>query len=239
MDKLAAEIIAAHGGVEQWRRFTTMKAHLVQGGALWALKGKAGLLDDTSVTIDLTAEHASHAPFGDASRRSAFSPDRVALLDATGETIEALERPRDSFAGHQLDTPWSDLQLAYFAGCAMWTYLMMPFLLAWPGIEAEEIAPWDEKGERWRRLRVHFPASIATHSGEQTLYVGDDGLLRRHDYDVEIAGNTPGAHLISDYVAVQGIKIPTRRRIFPRAPDLSVVPEPLVVSIDLDGIVLA
>jgi hypothetical protein len=239
MDRLAAEIIAAHGGLEQWRKFTTLKAHLIQGGALWALKGKDGLLDDTWVTVDLTREHASHAPFGDAGRYSSFAPDRVALLDAAGATIAALDEPRASFAGHVLETPWSDLQLAYFAGCAMWTYLNTPFLLAQPDVQTEEIDPWDENGAVWRRLRVRFPARIATHSSEQTLYVGDDGLLRRHDYDVEIAGNTPGAHLISDHIVVEGIKIPTRRRIFPRAPDLTVVPEPLVVSIDLDRITLA
>jgi hypothetical protein len=30
--------------------------------------------------------------------------------------------------------PWTRLQLAYFAGCAMWTYLNTPFVLAWPGV---------------------------------------------------------------------------------------------------------
>jgi hypothetical protein len=49
-------------------------------------------------------------------------------------------------------TPWTDPQLAYFAGCAMWTYLNTPFLLAWPGVVCEELSPWQENGESWRRL---------------------------------------------------------------------------------------
>jgi hypothetical protein len=62
--------------------------------------------------------------------------------------------------------------------------------------------------------------------------------VRRLDYDVEIAGNTPGAHYVSDYATVSGIRFPTRRRIFPRLPDGTSLAEPLVVSIDLDGIAL-
>jgi hypothetical protein len=238
MHDLAKTIIDAHGGLERWRTFSTLSAHLLQGGALWSLKGHAGLLDDTNVTVDLRRERASHAPFGDAGRKSSFTPDRVSLTTASGEVIGELDAPRQSFAGHTLETPWTELQLAYFAGCAMWTYLNMPFLLASPGVESTRIDPWDEDGETWERLRVRFPADIVTHSTEQTLYVGADGLLRRHDYNVEIAGDTPGAHYISRYQDVQGIMIPTRRRIFPRQPDGRAMAEPLVVSIDLDRIEL-
>ena len=85
---------------------------------------------------------------------------------------------------------WSDLQLAYFAGYAMWTYLNTPFLLARPGVESEEGDPWQESGETWRRLNVRFPADIATHSTEQSFYFDQQGLLRRQDYNVEIDGGT-------------------------------------------------
>jgi hypothetical protein len=239
MDELAHSIIAAHGGLERWRTFGTLSAHLIQGGALWSMKGKAGVLDDTNVNVDLRREHASHAPFGSEGRHSSFTPELVQLLSDDGSVLEELSSPRSSFAGHTLETPWSDPQLAYFAGCAMWTYLNMPFLLAEEGVEAAEIEPWTEADETWRRLRVHLPARIASHSTVQTLYVGSDGLLRRHDYDVEIAGDTPGAHYISDYTEIQGIKIPTKRRIYPRQPDNLPMRELLVVSIDLDKITLA
>jgi hypothetical protein len=238
METLVKTVLDAHGGLEHWKTFSSLSARLAQGGALWSLKGKAGVLDHTVVTVDLRGEHASHHPFGDQNRKSSFTPQKVALLTPKGEVIEELSQPRASFAGHTLETPWTDLQLAYFAGIAMWTYLNMPFLLVAPGVEAQEIEPWTENGETWRRLAVTFPASIATHSTQQTLYVADDGLLRRHDYDVEIAGNTPGAHYVSDYVEIQGLKFPTKRRIFPRGPDGQSMPEPLVVSIDLSDIKL-
>lgn len=239
MTGLAAAVIEAHGGLERWQAFTQVTARLVQGGVLWALKGKAGMLDEVGVTVVLDRQFVSHAPFGPAGLRSAFTPDLVTLAGPDGTIVEELRDPRASFAGHTLETPWSDPQLAYFAGCAMWTYLTIPFLLAHPGVETEEIERWSGNDGAWRRLRVRFPAGIATHSAVQTLYVDEANLLVRHDYDVEIAGGTPGAHFVSSYVDVSGIKFPTRRRIFPRRPDGQALPEPLVVSIDLSEITLS
>lgn len=236
MHPLVEKTINAHGGLERWSSFSTVTAHLKQGGALWMLKGQAGRLDDTNVTVGLHEEWASHHPFGEGGLVSSFKPDLVKLKDAAGNVIESLHNPRASFAGHALDTPWSQIQLAYFAGIAMWTYLTMPFLLAAPGVQVEEVGPWQEKEETWTRLKVTFPPTIATHSTIQTIYVDAHGLLKRHDYDVEIAGNTPGAHYIDGYVEVQGLKFPTIRRIFPRQPDGQAMAEPLVVSIDLSDI---
>jgi hypothetical protein len=240
MHKLAEFAIKAHGGLARWNTFRTVSADLLQGGVLWSLKGKAGVLDTVNVKVDLTREWASHSPFRTADQRSIFEPpQRVAIERMDGTVLEELRNPRDSFKGHTLETPWNDLQLAYFAGCAMWTYLNTPFLLAQPGIDADELEPWKEKGETWRRLKVTFPARIVTHSTIQTLYFDQRGLLRRHDYDVEIAGGTSGAHYVSDFVDVSGILFPTKRRILPRQPDGKSLAEPLVVSIDLSNIILS
>lgn len=239
MTQLKDLVIQAHGGLDRWQQFSQISADLVQGGVLWTLKGHPDTLARATVTVGLKEQWASHAPFGAGDRRSRFTPGRVAIEDRDGALLEELVQPRASFAGHTLQTPWTELQLAYFAGCAMWTYLNMPFLLAWPGVESEELEPWPTDNGDWRRLAVRFPAGIATHSAVQTLYFDAEGLLKRHDYDVEIAGNTPGAHLIEDYADVSGIKFPTKRRIYARQPDGSFSTEPLVVSIDLSNIRLS
>lgn len=238
MTPLAQTIVDAHGGLDRWNQFELLSADLHQGGALWSLKGQAGVLDQTTVTVGLKRQWASHAPFGEAGRYSRFAPASVALIGPDGQIEAELPTPRDSFGGHTLETPWSPAQLAYFAGYAMWTYLNMPFLLAWDGVQSEELPVWQSEGNTWRRLRVTLPVSIASHSTSQVLYVDEEGLIRRHDYDVEIAGGTPGAHFIDGYVDVQGIQLPTRRRIYPRAPDGQAMAEPLVVSIDLANYVL-
>src|ERR1700733_11683672 len=104
--ELAKLAIEAHGGLERWNRFTTLSAHLIQGGVFWGVKGKAGVLDDVMVTVDLRSERVSHWPFGSPDRRSRFEPQRVALEDATGKVLEELLQPRSSFQGHTFETPW-------------------------------------------------------------------------------------------------------------------------------------
>ncbi len=239
MTDLLETAIEAHGGLARWTQLATVSARLVQGGILWALKGQPGVLDDVFVTASLHEQRVSHHPFGAAGRRSAFTPERVAIETDTGTLVEALHQPRASFAGHTLETPWTILQLAYFAGTAMWTYLTQPFTFALPGFETTELDPWQEAGEQWRRLHVVWPGYLATHSTEQTLYFGEDGLIRRHDYDVEIMGGNNAAHYISDYTQVAGIMIPTKHRVFPRAADGQALGEPLIVSIDLSEVTFA
>ncbi len=236
MSDLAALAMDAHGGLDRWRTLRTISARLFQGGVLWPLKGQDGVLSDVDVTVDLRREWASHRPFGAADRHSSFQPDRVAIETSDGDVLEERFNPRQSFQGHVLETPWDSLQLAYFAGYAMWTYLNTPFLLAFPGVKTKEIQPWQESGEAWRRLQVTFPASIATHSAEQTFYFDENGLLKRHDYDVDISGGTPAAHYVSELKESSGIVVPTRHAIFGRQPDGSPVPAPVVVSIDVSEV---
>jgi hypothetical protein len=235
---LAQFAIEAHGGLERWNRFSTISAHLIQGGVFWGAKGKADVLRDVTVKVDLRNEKVSHWPFGSEDRRSRFEPQRVALENANGEVIEELLQPRSSFKGHTFETPWTDLRLAYFVGCAMWTYLSTPFFLARPDIQSEEIEQWQEGGETWRRMKVRFPKDIATHSTEQILYFDQQGLLKRHDYHVEISGDIAAAHYVSDIKKFSGIVFPTKHRIFGLQPDGHAAPEPLVVSIDIDQLVL-
>ena len=203
------------------------------------MKANGAQIADVGVTVATDRQWASHAPFGATGLRSSFSRERVAIESEDGRVVQELLAPRASFAGHQLSTPWSDLQLAFFVGCAMWTYLNVPFVLAWPGVESEEAGFWREDGESWQRLIVHYPEKLEVFTKTQTIYLGEDGLLRRMDYDIEIAGNTPGAHYVGDYIEVAGIKFPTQRRIYPRQADGRSLSEPLVVSIDLAGIELS
>jgi len=236
MNDLLEAALEAHGGLARWNQLESVTAHLIQGGALWALKGQAGVLDDVIVTASLHQERASHRPFGAADRRSVFTAERVAIVSDEGTILEALDQPSASFAGHKFETQWTALQLAYFVGTAMWTYLTQPFTFALPGFQTRELEPWDKDTQRWRRLQVTWPSYLATHSTEQTLYFDADGLLARHDYDVEISGGTGAAHYVSNYEEVAGIRLPTKHRIFPRAPDGRSLAEPLVVSIDLSQI---
>jgi hypothetical protein len=79
---------------------------------------------------------------------------------------------------------------------------------------------------------VTFPADIHSHTRTQITHFGPDGLMRRHDYTVDILGGATGANYVSDYVDFQGIKMPTKRRIYAYDENMQKVPEPLLVSLD-------
>lgn len=236
MNNLAQLTIDAHGGLQRWHQFDHVSAHLRNGGVLWTLKHQQGVLDDVNVRVALRREWASHSPFLKPNLRTSFEPQRVAIESTDGHVVEERVHPRASFAGHGVDTPWDRLQLAYFAGYAMWTYLTTPFFFAMDGVATEELEPWHENGETWRRLEVTVPQSIATHSTVQTFYFSTDGLLKRHDYDADVLGGTPAAHYVHEYQEFSGILVPTRRRVLGRRPDGTPAPDPLIVTIDLSEV---
>jgi hypothetical protein len=239
MNALADLAIKAHGGIDRWNELKQVKAHQLVGGMLWSLKEADGIINDTYVTVDLHHERASHSPFTGRDLHSVLEPNRVAIESLAGEVVEERLNPRQSFAGHTLETPWDRLQLAYFAGYAMWTYLTTPFIFAFPGVTSEEIEPWQENVESWRRLLVSFPDTIATHSRQQTFYFDKAGILRRHDYDVEIAGGSQGAHYVFDHKIVDGILVPTKRTVFVRQADNTPDHNIRTVTIELREIVFS
>ncbi|MBF7015703.1 hypothetical protein QUC32_28955 (plasmid) [Novosphingobium resinovorum] len=233
MSDLLDFAIKAHGGLDRFSKFNFLTARLRQGGALWALKGQEVTLRDANVKVDLHKEWATHWPFSPTTHHSIFTPGKVLIEDDAGRVVEELVDPRPTFAGFELETPWSLPQLGYFAGYAMWNYLTAPFLLARPGVLAVEVDPWSEGGETWRRLRVEFPNAIATHSRIQHYYFDENGLLRRHDYEVEIQGNNSAAHYLTGPVVVDGITLYSNMRIVPNTPDNVPMSEPELVTIEL------
>ena len=230
--------LRAHGGLDRWKKLTSISAHRSFGGAIWDIKQVPGIVDDGEFTVWIKDQRTSLRPFTAPGLKTAYTPGRVGIETLDGDVVEVLEKPRSSFAGHSLETPWTALQLAYFTGYAMWTYTAEPFNLTLPGVQTEEGEPWAENGRRWRRLHVHYPATVATHSSHQVLYIDDDGLIRRRDYEVDIAGGSPAAQYVSDHDAIDGIVVPRTRMIYVRAADNHPIHEQLVVSIELTGVTL-
>ena len=237
MNALLARILEAHGGLNRWSGYAKVDATIVSGGGFFPLKGAPQDAAPRRMTVWLHEERASVVPYGAPDQWTLFTPDRIAIEKLDGTPVAERKAPRDSFAGHQMQTPWDSLQRAYFNGEAVWTYLTTPFLLAMDGVQVEETEAWHEGSETWRDLRAYFPGSIETHSLVQDFFFGeDDLLLRRHDYHVNIAGGFPAAQLTSEYVVANGIKLPTKRRAYARGPDHRPITELLMVSIDFSEV---
>jgi hypothetical protein len=239
MTFLLDEVLEAHGGLDRWRQFSRAEANVITGGGLFPLKGLMPDLSTRRMTVWLKEERASVLPFGAPDQRAAFTPERLAIEKLDGTLVAEWAHPRSNFIGHAMSTVWAPVHRAYFNGYAMWTYLNTPFVLQWPGVEVTEEEPWTDGGETWSVLRVYFPDHIATHCALQHFYFGPDRLLRRHDYNVDIAGGFATAQLTTGYIESCGIKLPSQRRAFAMGPDRRPIPELLLVAIDLSNVVFS
>jgi hypothetical protein len=238
MNELLDLAVKAHGGLERWNKVKSVKVAASITGAIWFVKSKGDALKDVVMTIDTKKERVI-TDFPGQDKRSIFEPSKIVIEKMDGTLIDARDDPEESFAGQQQSTPWDDIHVAYLSGEALWTYLNTPFLYTQAGFATEEISSIQVENETWRRLQVTFPADVKSHSREQISCFGPDGLLRRHDYTVDILGGAPGLNYASDYRDVAGIIVPSKRRIYAYEGNYQLVKEPLLVAIDMGEITLA
>lgn len=237
MTPLLQTATEAHGGLKRWAEVRTIVVSASITGAIWAIKGQTNYLNDIVMRVD-TKRQQIVTDFPELDKRLTYEPSRVTLESPVGIISQERSNPEASFAGQSLETPWDPLHVAYFHGEALWTYLNTPFLYAQPGFITEEIGSIDAGGERWRRLKVTFPDHIKSHTKEQISCFGPDGLLRRHDYTVDILGGATGLNYAYDYREVDGLQFFTKRRVYAYESDYVLVPEPLLVNIQVNRLTL-
>src|SRR5271155_5834236 len=231
-------VVKAHGGLERWNKVRSIKVAASITGGIWGVKGQGDFLKNVVLTAETRKERLT-VEFPGQDKRAIFEPNRVVIETADGKLIEARDDPEKSFEGQQRETPWDDIHVAYFVGEALWTYLNTPFLYTTEGFVTEEIPSIQAEVETWRRLKVTFPDNVKSHTREQISCFGPDGLLRRHDYTVDILGGATGLNYARDYRNVDGIIFPTQRRVYAYEGDYQIVKEPLLVAIDIAEITVA
>ena len=237
MNELLQRAVEAHGGLDRWNKVKAIKVAASITGGIWYVKGKGDFLKNVVLTAETRSERLT-VDFPGQDKRAIFEPDRIVIETVDGTLIEARDNPEKSFAGQQRETPWDDIHVTYFVGEALWTYLNTPFLYTHEGFATEEIASIQVESETWRRLKVTFPDNVKSHTREQISCFGPDGLLRRHDYTVDILGGATGLNYASEYRDVDGIIVPTKRRVYAYEGDYQLVKEPLLVAIDMGEITL-
>jgi hypothetical protein len=238
MNELLDLALKAHGGLQRWNKVNSIKVTASITGGIWYVKSKPDCLKNIVMTAETKRERLT-TDFPGQDKRSIFEPTRVVIEKVDGTLIETRDDPEKSFEGQQRETPWDDIHVAYFAGEALWTYLNTPFLYTYDGFATEEIGSIQVEGETWRRLKVTFPDLVKSHTRVQISCFGPDGLLRRHDYTVDILGGATGLNYASEYRDVNGIIVPTKRRVYAYEGDYKLVKEPLLVAIDMGEITLA
>ena len=177
MSDLLALAVSAHGGLERWNSVRTLEARMSVGGGIFAAKQNPGLQNNVTYKVFTREERLTIDHFSAPDRRISFVPSRLTLETMGGEVIEVRDDPRSAFAGQTNESPWDTLHVAYFTSYALWTYLNLPFL----GLRQPSLTP-----------------SPAIRMNNIT-YFGPDGLMRRHDYTVEVLGGATGANYSTDY----------------------------------------
>jgi hypothetical protein len=212
------------------------RSHDCERRGFFPLKGLIQAPSPRRMSVWLHEERSSVFPYGASDQRTVFTPQRIAIEKLDGTLVVERRAPKDSFAGHQMNTPWDALHRAYFNGEALWTYLTIPFLLTMDGVRVEETESWREGAETWRVMRGYFPGSIETHSLIQDFFFGEDLMLRRHDYNVNIAGGFGASQVTSEYLVANGVHLPTKRHAYTRGPDRRPILEMLMVAIDISEV---
>ena len=237
---LLTAALEAHGGLARWRSAREIRARLRSGGVALASKWKPRAFRAYEATIRTAEPRVVIAPYPGPGRRGVFEAAAVSIESDAGAVLARRENPRAAFRGLRRALWWDHLDALHFAGYALWNYFTAPFLFLSPGIAAREIEPWEEGGERWRRLHVTFPPGLPTHSREQVFYFDAAGLLRRHDYTAEVFGGwARAAHYSAEQRTFSGLVFPTRRRVYPRRADGRPRAVPTLVWIDVDDMRVA
>ena len=238
MKDLLDFVVEAHGGLERWSKVAAVTVAASVTGEIWKVKSKPDYLKNVIFEVETKRERVT-GDFPGQDKRSFFEPNRVEIKRRDGTIIASRDDPEAWFRGQEQFTPWDDLHVAYCSGEAFYTSINTPFLFTYEEFYSEEIAPIEVDGETWRRLKVTFPDMVKSHTKIQVFCFGPDGLLRRHDYNVDILGVAPGFNYASDYREVDGIVFPTKRRVYAHEVESQLVQEPLLVNIDMGEITLA
>jgi hypothetical protein len=239
VSRLLDEVLAAHGGLDRWQAVKALTAHGRFGGLL-RTRMPGNRMADVNVRVEMAEQRAVFYGFPQQDRQTVFDRGDVRTETRDGELIDARHNPRAAFSGLsglRRNVHWDALDAAYFAGYAWWNYLSSPLLLTRDGVNVAEGDTWREAGEQWRRLEVTFHSDIHTHSQQQTFYVDDAGLIRRHDYVAYPIGRwARAAHYCDNHRDFAGLVFPTRRRVRPIGPGGRSLPLPILVALDIDEI---
>ena len=197
--ELAAEVADAHAG-SALAAADRLDVAFSSGGLAFTTKCQPNALAD--VTARLSPLHQRIALTG-----TTPSPWTVQIANS-----DELRRRLAGLRARSRRFRWQPEDLGVFAAAAIWTYLTLPLLIR----NADRVHRLPD-AEGGRRLRITMPAKLAGHSRVQTLHVGSDSLICRHDYTATAFGTWARAtQKITGYQTFDGVPIGTSRVVTPR-----------------------
>ncbi|BBO03927.1 hypothetical protein ABH991_003513 [Bradyrhizobium ottawaense] len=227
---LLDDVIDASGGMARWNSLSRFTLHLSVGGTLFSSAGHAREFKDVTAEGSTRTQSVRFTGITGGEHSGSFQPDAITIESLDGEVLRSWRDP--SLAFSEVDPPAlaDELHLVFFCGVAIWSYLTIPFLLAHPDVVIEELPPWQENAETWRRLRARFPAHLITLAPEQIFYFDESALQRRTDHDLF---GMKVAHSSWAHDNFGGILVPTLRRAQTLRPDGTVIAKPVLMDVEI------
>jgi len=208
---LREEVLEAAGGA-RWATLRRFTGYLRLDGSLLEPQARPQSLKEIVAEGDLLSRTIRISGFSSADVVWTFTPDFVTIQRGDGAFIGA----RRGAAPRAFRTPRDEAELVYLCGLSIWTCMTAPVVLLGRGARTEDLGPWTEHGETWRRLRVQAPEEALAYSHEAVMYFGADGLLRRTDFEVTCGAPRRLADYASAHHRFSGLTIPTLHRIVER-----------------------
>jgi hypothetical protein len=227
---LLDDAIDACGGLARWNSLNRFTLHLSVSGSLFSEAGHAREFKDVTAEGSTRTQSVRFTGITGGEQSGSFQPDAVTIESLDGQVLRTWRNPSLAFAANGAHALADELHLVCFCSVAIWNYLTTPFLLTRPDVVVEELAPWQENRESWRRLRAQFPPSLITLASEQVLYFDENALQRRTDHDLL---GTPIAHHSWAHENFGGIVMPTLRRTQTLRPDGTAIAKPVLIDVEI------
>ena len=207
---LLDEVIEAGGGLTRWSGLNRFALQLSIGGSLLSRADPSVRFKEIAGQGCLRNPLVRLTGITGVGQSGVYRPDCVTIESPDGDVIRTWRDPHKSLLHDEKEIPFDDITyLVFLSGYCTWNYLTLPFTLAGPDVKVEELPPWRDRDQLWRRLRAAFPPSAVTQAHTQTFYFDEARLLRRTDH-------TLFGSKVADYSWAHqefgGIVVPTLRR---------------------------
>jgi hypothetical protein len=231
------DVIDAHGGSALWNSLEALEAEISAWGLLFTIK-RQPVLKHIRVRASTREPHFAFLDFPQLGQTSELiGNDEVRIIDSDARVVARRLQPRSAFQGIRRKFYWDKLDFIYFAGYATWNYLTTPFLFLRKGFQFEVLPPLPGVHPTMTRLRVTFPVDIPTHCLTQIFYFDECLYLKRLDYTAEVVGKwARAAHLCLNYRTFDGLKAPTKRRVYPLIAGNNPLPAPTLIALEIHDI---
>lgn len=227
---LLDDVIEASGSMPRWNRLQRFALHFSIKGTLFSRVGRAREFKELIAEGSTRTQSVRFTGLTRGEKSGTYGPDSITIENLDGQVLRTWLNPSLQFLDHGNDPLADDLHLVFFCGFSIWNYLTTPFLLARPDVTVEELSPWIENDQTWRRLRALFPPDIVTSSPEQIFYFDENSLQRRLDHDLlgmQVADYSWAHQPFSDVV------IPTRRRSLALRSDGTSAPKSILLDVEV------